>query len=331
MIQHPAIFALNTGAALSASFLLYACRIGTSVWRRWDPESGDELQLTLERQTYLVSTIVSYILAFQIVSLLLFIFTADRLHPLFSGAMCATGVLNLNGSGYPALALKSINAVAAGVWLIINHADSKTCDSPLIKQKYALLFLITLLSILELFLQLRFFSALKPEVITSCCGTLFGSEQSGVVSFAECSFPIATIRTLFLCSMTATVITGIAVYVRRSGFLLYALMSTATFFVSLVALVSWISIYIYELPTHHCPFCILQSGYHFVGYPLYAALLLSLTTGFAAGLLSRFRKMLSLKRFTTDIQRRLVLFSVSGYFIFMAIVMLEVALSDLRL
>jgi hypothetical protein len=43
--------------------------------------------------------------------------------------------------------------------------------------------------------------------------------------------------------------------------------------VSVAALISFISVYFYELPTHHCPFCILQGEYHYVGYLIYAAVL----------------------------------------------------------
>ena len=42
--------------------------------------------------------------------------------------------------------------------------------------------------------------------------------------------------------------------------------------VSLAAMVSFISPYVYEMPSHHCPFDVLQSGYHWIGYPLYLLL-----------------------------------------------------------
>jgi hypothetical protein len=32
--------------------------------------------------------------------------------------------------------------------------------------------------------------------------------------------------------------------------------------------------YIYELPSHRCPFCYLQSDYYYVGYLIYALLFL---------------------------------------------------------
>ena len=39
---------------------------------------------------------MTYPFGFQLASLFLFIYTADHLHPLFVGAMCAAGTLYVN-------------------------------------------------------------------------------------------------------------------------------------------------------------------------------------------------------------------------------------------
>ena len=81
--------------------------------------------------------------AFELISFFLYIYTADHLHTLFVGAMCAAGTLKVNGFGYPALLLKMLNFILAGLWLIMNYADNQAYDYPLIKKKYLLLLLIT--------------------------------------------------------------------------------------------------------------------------------------------------------------------------------------------
>ena len=86
--------------------MLYSARLGVTILRRWDLTSGSELQLALERRTYLVSTILTNAFGFQLVSLFLLVFTADRLHTQFVGAMCATGSLNANPVGWTALAVE---------------------------------------------------------------------------------------------------------------------------------------------------------------------------------------------------------------------------------
>ncbi|MGZ6291871.1 MAG: hypothetical protein ACXWMK_06730, partial [Syntrophales bacterium] len=123
MILHPAIIALVLVSLLISGMVIYASFFGVQIIRHWDIESGSEGQLALERRTYLISTILSYMLIFQIGSLFLYIYTADSLHGLFVGAMCAAGTLNVNPYGYPTFLLKILNFILAGMWLIINYTD----------------------------------------------------------------------------------------------------------------------------------------------------------------------------------------------------------------
>ena len=89
MILHPAIIALMLVSLLISGMVLYASFFGIRIIRRWDIQSGSEEQLALERSTYLISTILSYVLVFQIGSLFLYIYTADSLHPAFCrGHVC---------------------------------------------------------------------------------------------------------------------------------------------------------------------------------------------------------------------------------------------------
>ncbi|HSG29625.1 MAG TPA: hypothetical protein VLA34_14180, partial [Candidatus Krumholzibacterium sp.] len=175
MIFHPAIIALYTASLLIGVMILYSAGYGIRIQRNWDIRSGSDLQLILERRTYLISTILTYVFAFEIISFFFYIYAADHLHTLFVGAMCAAGTLKVNGFGYPALILKMVNFMMAGLWLIMNHADNRAVDYPLIKKKYLLLSVITPFVLAEVFLQTRYFLLLRPDIITSCCGSLFSS------------------------------------------------------------------------------------------------------------------------------------------------------------
>ena len=180
MILHPAALALLLIALLVSGLGVYAGYYGMRILARWDPASGSEQQLELERRTYLVSTIMSYILSFELMSLFLFIYTADDLHTLFTGAMCAAGSLAVNSYGYPVLILKIANCLLAGVWLIVNHVDTRGYDYPLIKTKYGLLNILAPLILLEAVLQFAYFLNLKADVITSCCGSLFSTDKHSI-------------------------------------------------------------------------------------------------------------------------------------------------------
>ncbi|MBP2686119.1 MAG: hypothetical protein H6Q81_1024, partial [Deltaproteobacteria bacterium] len=142
MTLHPAVLALFVASLLTGCMVLYAGWYGARILLQWEIGSGSERQLELERRTYLISTLLSVAFALQLLSLFLFVFTADRLHGMFSGAMCAAGTLNVNGFGYPVLVLKIVTFLLAGLWLVVNHADTRGYDYPLIKAKYALLLAI---------------------------------------------------------------------------------------------------------------------------------------------------------------------------------------------
>ena len=305
MILNPSILALFVSSILISLMTIYAASYGVLILHRWDITSGSELQLSLERRTYLISTIVSYFLAFQLVSLFLFIQTADSICHLFVGAMCAVGTLTVNGFGYPALLLKITTFIMAGLWLILNHADNQGYDYPLIRAKYLLLLIMAPFILAETVVQGIYFLQLRPDVITSCCGTLFSQNSRGIASDIL-AMPSIPAKILFYTFMVATFAAGIKFFIHGKGGNLFAGLSGITFLISITSIISFISLYFYEMPSHHCPFCILQKEYGYVGYPLYILLLSGTVTGLGVGLLQRFRKKESLKNIIPAIQRKLV-------------------------
>ena len=330
MIMHPGILALLAGSLFTSLMILYAGWYGLQILRRWDLSSGSERQLSLEKRTYLVSTLLSYALAFELVSLFLFIFTADRLHLLFSGAMCAAGTLNANGFGYPLLVLKLVNFLFAGTWLIINHADNQGYDYPLIKFKYTLLIPLVPLALLEVCYLFSYFSGLHADIITSCCGSLFSLERPGIAGDLA-ALPGARMRVAFYAAMAATFFSGSFALLRRRGYALFAATNSLSFCVALASLISFICLYIYELPTHHCPFCILQKEYGYIGYPLYAALLGGGLAGLGTGALAPFSGRGSMARVIPALQRRLTATALLLYAIFTLIASYQLLFSPFRL
>lgn len=331
MILDPAVLALLVTSVLITLLLLYSARYGVDILRHWNLKSGSELQLELEKKTYLISTIMAYTFAFQLFSLFLFIFTADRLHGLFTGAMCAAGTLNVNGFGYPTVLLKIVNFLLGGAWLVLNYADNKAIDYPLIRKKYGLLIAIAPFVIAETVVQSAYFLNLKADVITSCCGSLFSTEGEGIQA-ALAGLPSVPMKIVFYGTMGLTWLTGIHFYVRGRGTgLLFSLMSIITFVVSVASLISFISLYFYELPTHHCPFCILQGEYHYIGYPLYLTLLCGAVAGTGVGILLPFKRIDSLRHAMPPILKRLTLMAILSYLLFTAIATWAILFTDFRL
>ena len=330
MLFHPAVIALLTTSALTSMMLLYSGYYGYLIIRQWDPSSGSELQLLLERRTYLISTILAYLFAFQVLSLFLYLFTADNLHTFFVGAMCAAGTLNVNGYGYPALLLKIINLLAAGVWLIVNFVDNRAYDYPLVKKKYVLLLVISPLILAETVMLANYFLHLDPNIITSCCGSLF-SEGARSISSDIVSLPPRLMGIALYLSMAALVGSGLCFYFKGKGAYPFSVIAAGTFVFAVLSTISFISPYIYELPSHRCPFCILQGEYRYVGYPLYAGLLGGAVAGIGVGVLMPFKGIASLSAIIPRAQKRLSVASMLCYLVFTAIVTYRIIFSNLIL
>ena len=100
---------------------------------------------------------------------------------------------------------------------------------------------------------------------------------------------------------------------------------------SIASLISFISLYIYELPSHHCPFDILQGEYGYIGYPLYLSLLGGGLAGMAVGAIMPFRKIQSLEKIVPAVQARLALVSVLLYSLFLLITVYWMLFSNFTL
>ncbi len=315
MLITPAIVALQ-GIALSvAGTVLLASGFAWRILRRWDIYSGSELQLRLERQTYLISTLIGFALGAELLSLLLFVHTAESLSTQFVGAMCATGVLNINAFGFPTLLLKIAVFFLAALWLLLNRVDNRGYDYPLVRVKYGLLMVIAPLSLAEGAVQTGYFLGLKPEVITSCCGSLFSSESKGVAAELAGLPPWPTL-VLFYATALLIAAAGLA-FLRwlRIG-PLFAAISLLSFAVAIAAIIASLSLYVYENPNHHCPFCLLKAGYDYAGYALYLPLFAAAAVGLSAGVIAPFRRIASLRAVIPGEVRRLTGLALLGFGLF---------------
>jgi hypothetical protein len=330
MILHPAVIALLAGSLLVTLMIAYAAFWGYQIIDGWDLQSGSEQQITLEKKTYLVSTLMNYAFGFQLLSFFLFVYVADDLHRLFVGAMCAAGTLNVNEYGYPAVVLKVLNCLLAGAWLVLNHTDNQACDYPLIRRKYSLLLVIVPLLLYETGQLWSYFLNLKANVITSCCGSLFSVEEEGVAA-GLAALPIAPMQAVFFGVMAVTLASGVSFLWKGKAGKLFAVAGTLAFPVSVAALISFIAVYFYELPTHHCPFCILQREYHYVGYLIYATLLGGGIASAGTWVLMPFRSVPSLQEALPRIEGRLAGTALTFYAIFITVAIYPMIFSDFTL
>ena len=317
MILHPGILALIVGSGIVLFMMLVAGWTGLKVLSGWDFESSSAEQLALERKTYLVSTLTSYALGFEVFSSILYLYTVDDLHRFFVGAMCATGTLNANPVGWWVLGVKGLILLLAPIWIVFNHLDQKAGDYPIIRGKYLALLPLVPLVALDLALSIAFFAGLNPEIITSCCGALF-SETGSTVASDLASLPLRPMLAAFYLAAAVFLALGLSCMVRRSAVLRYLLTasSLALLAVSLASVVSFLSLYIYGLPTHHCPFDMIQRSYSFIGYPIYLSLFAGVFFGLLPGLTFPLRRVPTLAGLVAEAEPHWLILSVVSILFF---------------
>jgi hypothetical protein len=167
-------------------------------------------------------------------------------------------------------------------------------------------------------------------VITSCCGALFSTERQGI-SAGIANLPRIPLEIVFFLGMGLTLASGGYYCLRGKGGTFFSAASALVFPVSILALISFISPYFYELPYHHCPFCILQKEYGFVGYLLYVTLLGGAVFGVGSGAIRWVGNVESLKGILPKFRKRLALLSLILYAAFTAVAVGGMILSGLRL
>lgn len=331
MILHPGIIGLLVGSIITLLMVLYAAITGTIILFRWDFSSSSSYQLTLERRTYLISTLVNWALGFQIVSTILFIYTMDDIHELFVGAMCATGSLNANPIGWYALLIKIGVLFLSGFWIALNYIDQRCEEYPFVRLKYGLLIGLLPFIVSDLVLQLSYFFGLDPAIITSCCGSLFGSDSVAAIASVS-AIPVMPAMITFYVGVTLYLcVSGLTLFY-NSGCLRYLLSCLALLFfgISIASIISFVSIYIYELPTHHCPFDILQGWYNYIGYPLYVSLFLAIYFGILPGLFQPLKRYSDVGKLLLTVEKSWVYWSLASTFCFLTLVTYAVSTSNLN-
>jgi len=243
--------------------LLHVFRILTY----WNFDATTTSQYTLEKQAYLVGLIIQAALALKLILLPFFTHTVDRLSALVPGAMCGVGVLNANIYGSPLLLLKVAILFFAGLWLLIDREDLKAEDHPHLVTKLRFYLVIYAAVAIESLIDWLFLTNISTLTPVQCCSRIFGvaGEAAGLPLGLDTGTLLVLFYLLFLLSIAA-------------GLLRYRLIqliaSVGLLLVGYYSVVYFFGTYIYQLPTHLCPVCMLQRTYGYVGYWIWGTLLI---------------------------------------------------------
>ena len=247
--------------------ILVAFFITPTLLRRWDFNAFTGEQFALENRSYLIMTIIFFVMALKILLLPYFVYTIDTLSAIVPGAMCAAGIIKANEYGNPLLVLKIIILFLSGLWMTVNRLDLQAKEYPYLKPKLWFFMVIFALLSLEFTLDILYFTHIDTTNPVTCCSVIFG--QGGGANELPLGLDIPKLLILFYLLFALIVLTTLTEM--TVGIMLS---STLFLFVAYYAVVYFYGTYIYELPTHKCPFCMLQSDYYFVGYAVWGLLLM---------------------------------------------------------
>jgi hypothetical protein len=265
------IIAQLIGQACSVFLLTISLWTSIRIIQKWKPGSASELQIILERQTYLTSTLIRYVLIFQIVSLFIFLFTVNNHFPgLIRGAMCANGTLTVNPYGYPLLYIKIFAIPFYAVYLFMDYLDQSEAEYPLTPLKFWLVIPIFFLLITDLIFTMLYFGQIDPQVIATCCSISFTATPGWNESILLGGQWIETALILFYI-IAVFLVVGLILLKKYP--LINLILSILFIPISVYSLKYHFVKFIYELPTHNCLFDILWSQYFYIGYILFGSLL----------------------------------------------------------
>ena len=313
-----------------ASLFLAGGTVRTAIrtLRFWDADADTARQIQLENETWLSALLMEYGMALQLLSLLLLVLAADSYSEVLVGAMCATGAFLANGYGAPLLLVKIFGIFLYGFWIVLHRLDISSENLPLTRTKYWYVLFLAPLLLCDLVLLVLYLIQLKPDIITSCCGVIFGNATGDGANLVG-PVPVRLVMAGFYCLAGLLVGFGYLLLTRidkgtfwgeKTIGILFSLLWMIFFSLALLVITAVISSYIYRMPFHRCPFDILKKEYGFIGYLVYAPLFTATFFGMSAGLTALLTTMSSLQNSVRSFRKASLRLSLFLLPLFLAVV-----------
>ncbi len=284
MLLTPEILTLDILNLLFLLFATVAFYFSVKILVQYKADETTALQYKLEKQSYLVATIIKFIFTIKIPLFIFFIFTLDKISTVLPGAMCGAGVVNATQYGTPLLMLKILNLYLFGYWIVLNNEDMKLEDRKYLKLKFFIFSFAYILLLIEIILQMSMFFSIDVNSVVDCCGSIYSTTSGTYMA------DIIGAKPLYLLTLFYGIyLFIIAAYIAKNRYF-YSIFNLLFMIIALISLIGFFGTYIYELPTHHCPFCMLQKDYHYVGYFLYIFLFVGTFYGIIVGLIAFSKK-----------------------------------------
>lgn len=268
MLTDPWIIAQLFAQACSLLLLLVAGRTAWQLLRAWQPQASDAAQLDRERRAYLVSVLLRMVLWVQGLGLVLFLVTVNsHLPPMLRGAMCATGVLGAADGGYWILYLKALSVFVYLLFLGMDYLDNAEPGFPLTPLKFLLVFPALFCVGADFVLLWRFFAALSPDIITTCCSVQFAFEAGESLLLGKTE---GFLNVAILVYWNSAILWGAFWWFAPKRSFAHFFFGGIHLASALYVLKNFFVKYIYGLPTHTCIFDSFLGQYQYIGYVIFA-------------------------------------------------------------
>jgi hypothetical protein len=251
---------------LSALLAIWGGILSFVLYRRWKRPFIPEEKASLEDRSYLVLLIMVIVLVIRLFDWPLFYVTLQSFISDIEGAMCIYGVTQVR----PGLTrflefLKPVNFFLIGGWFLLHLLDRATKTSPLMKRKLLLLFILSLLVLIDSLGDIFLILGIAPESLVSCCTTVTDISNRPTRTTPLSIFGpeyAQSLRVLFFITHLALIgFIGLSLkfkIFRRPilGLLfLFAILNATLFLLSQVEVFAPAMMH---LPFHHCLYCLWQ-------------------------------------------------------------------------
>lgn len=250
-------------------YFIFVLMVSLKLLKQFDKTVYNEKQFNIEKKIYLINGYINVLLVVKIILFFQYFFIMDQISQFIPGAMCAIGSHNAFTPSYCLIFLKILVLFLSFYWIVVHRVDIKYPILPYTKIKLIFTIVICVAIFCEIIFEIVVFYYIDPNKIVSCCGTLF-SEDGKLPGILGMRREILIVAHFFIYFVA---------YIFRDKKFVFAILSVLFFAISIVLLIVFHSSYIYQEPSHRCPFCILQKDYYYIGYFIYFILLVGFLFG----------------------------------------------------
>ena len=270
------LLSLNTFILLLSDFIILLLQLGVlyiiiQIISKWNFNSYTSFSFKLEDRSYFAMLIIYFTTIVKILLYPYFIYTLDTLSSILPGAMCGAGVISANIYGEKLLIFKTVVLFIGGIWIVINNLDIKQKHTYFMINKSKIYLLLAFFLIIEFFYEINFFTHLSTIAPVTCCSAIYSTSTINPLPFHIDTFILLI---LLYGSFIVTFYGNI-----KEKYLISFFSSIFFIYIAYYAVIYFFGPYIYDLPTHHCPFCMLQKDYYFIGYFIFGSLFLGVFYG----------------------------------------------------